>query len=128
MRVLLDTHAFLWWLWDAPKLSAKARKCIANENNVCLLSLASMWEMSIKASLGKLRLDRPLDQFLSEQLAANNFKSLEIGFRPIMLVNTLPFHHKDPFDRLLAAQALTEDIAIVSADGVFSRYGVKRIW
>ena len=128
MRVLLDTHVFLWWVWDVPELSTKAKKCIANKDNVCLLSMASVWEMSIKSSLGKLRLDRPLDQFIPEQLAANDFQILEIGFRPVMLVNTMPFHHKDPFDRLLAAQALSEDIAVVSADAVFTRYGVKRVW
>lgn len=128
MRVLLDTHAFLWWVWDAPELSAKAKKCIANEEHVCLLSMASVWEMAIKCSLDKLKLDRPLEQFIPEQLRANDFQILEIGLRPVMQVQQLPWHHKDPFDRLLIAQALAEDIAIVSADAVFTRYGVKRIW
>ena len=128
MRVLLDTHAFLWWVWDAPELTAKARKCIANPDNECLLSLASVWEIAIKSSLGKLKIDRSLDQFIPEQLSANGFKPLEIGFRHIMQVTTMPFHHKDPFDRLLAAQAREEKLLIVSADPVFTRYGIKRIW
>jgi len=128
MRVLLDTHAFLWWVWDAPELSAKARKYIANPDNECLLSLASVWEIAIKSSLGKLKIDRPLDQFIPEQLSANGFKPLEIGFRHIVRVNTMPFHHKDPFDRLLAAQAREEKLLIVSADPVFTQYGIKRIW
>ena len=128
MRVLLDTHAFLWWVWDAPELSAKARKCIANPDNECLLSLASVWEIAIKSSLGKLKIDRSLDQFIPEQLSANGFKPLEIGFRHIVQVNTMPFHHKDPFDRLLAAQAQEEKLLIISADPIFTQYGIKRIW
>lgn len=78
--------------------------------------------------MGKLKIDRPLERFISEQLSVNGFKPLEISFRSIVLVNTLPFHHKDPFDRLLVAQALEEKIPIVSADPIFTRYGVKRIW
>ncbi|MGV8933984.1 MAG: type II toxin-antitoxin system VapC family toxin [Gallionellaceae bacterium] len=128
MRVLLDTHAFLWWIWDAPELSAKARKYIANPENECLLSLASVWEIAIKSSLGKLKIDRSLDQFIPEQLSANGFKPLEIGFRHIVQVNTMPFHHKDPFDRLLAAQAQEEKLLIISADPIFTKYGIKRIW
>lgn len=128
MRILLDTHTFLWWVWDAPELSAKARKYIANPDNECLLSLASVWEIAIKSSLGKIKIDRPLDQFIPEQLSANGFKPLEIGFRHIVQVNTMPFHHKDPFDRLLAAQAREEKLLIVSADPIFTQYGIKRIW
>jgi PIN domain nuclease of toxin-antitoxin system len=128
MRVLLDTHAFLWWIGNAPELSNKARKCISNAENECLFSLVSAWEISIKSSLGKLKLDRTIDRFIPEHLALNRFKALEIGFRPIALVHSLPFHHKDPFDRLLIAQALDEKIAIVSANAVFKRYGVKTIW
>ena len=128
MRLLLDTHAFLWWIRDAAELSNKARKHISNPGNECLLSLASVWEIAIKASLGKLRIDRSLDQFIPEQLSANGFKPLEIGFRHIVLVNTMPFHHKDPFDRLLAAQAKEEGLPIVSADPIFAKYGVKQIW
>jgi PIN domain nuclease of toxin-antitoxin system len=128
MRVLLDTHAFLWWIWDAPELSAKARKYIANPENECLLSLASVWEIAIKSSLGKLKIDRSLDQFIPEQLSANGFRPLEIGFRHIVQVHTMPFHHKDPFDRLLAAQAQEEKLLIISADPIFTKYGIKRIW
>ncbi len=128
MRLLLDTHVFLWWVWDAAELSNKARKHISDPENECLLSLVSVWEIAIKASLGKLRIDRSLDQFIPEQLLANGFKLLEIGFRHIVLVNAMPFHHKDPFDRLLAAQAKEEGLSIISADPIFAKYGVKRIW
>ncbi len=128
MRVLLDTHAFLWWIDDAPSLSRKARASISSPRNECLLSIASCWEMAIKVSLGKLRLPGVIERFIPEQLAANAFRQLTIEFRHVARVAALPFHHRDPFDRLLAAQAIEEECAIVSADPVFRKYGVKRIW
>ena len=128
MRVLLDTHAFLWWVDDASSLSRKARTTIADPDNECLLSLASCWEMAIKLSLGKLRLSGAIERFIPEQLAANGFHQLAIDFRHVAKVAALPFHHRDPFDRLLAAQAIEERCAIVSADPVFRKYGVTRIW
>ena len=128
MRLLLDTHAFLWWVDDAPALSKKARTAIANPDNECLLSLASCWEMAIKLSLGKLHLPGAIERFIPEQLAANAFRQLTIDFRHVARVATLPFHHRDPFDRLLAAQAIVERCSIVSADPMFRKYGVKRIW
>lgn len=127
-RLLLDTHAFLWWVQDAPQLSKKARAAVTNPDNECLLSLASCWEMAIKLSLGKLTLSTTIDRFIPEQLAANGFRPLDIGFRHVARVAGLAFHHRDPFDRLLAAQALEEELTIVSADVVFRRYGVKCIW
>ena len=128
MRLLLDTHAFLWWVQDAPELSKKARASIANPDNECLLSLVSCWEIAIEVSLGKLTLPNPIERFVPEQLAANRFRQLDIGFRHVARVAGLTFHHRDPFDRLLAAQALEETLTMVSADPVFRRYGVKRIW
>lgn len=128
MRLLLDTHAFLWWVEDAPELSRKARQAVANPGNECFLSLASCWEMAIKLSLGKLKLAGVIERFLPEQLAANGFHQLEIDFRHVARVAAMPFHHRDPFDRLLAAQAKEEKLAIVSADAIFQKYGVKRIW
>lgn len=128
MRVLLDTHTFIWWVTDAPALSKKARKAITDPGNECLLSLASCWEMAIKLSLGKLRLPTSIERFIPDQLAANAFRQLEIEFRHVARVATLAFHHREPFDRLLAAQALEERCPIISADPLFRRYGVKRIW
>ena len=128
MRVLLDTHAFLWWIEDASSLSKKARAAISDPDNECLLSLVSCWEMAIKLSLGKLRLPGAIERFIPEHLAANAFRQLAIDFRHVAKVATLPFHHRDPFDRLLAAQAIEERCAIVSADPVFRKYGVTRIW
>src|SRR5438132_2984975 len=127
MRVLLDTHAFLWWVEDAPTLSKRARTAIADPDNECLLSLASCWEMAIKISLGKLRLPGAIERFIPEQLSANAFRQLEIDFRHVARVATLPFHHRDPFDRILAALALEEHCAIVSGDRTFWKYGEKRI-
>lgn len=128
MRLLLDTHAFLWWIDDARELSRKARAAIGSPENECLLSMASSWEMAIKVSNGKLRLPAAIERFVPEQLAANGIRQLAIEFRHVARVASLPFHHRDPFDRLIAAQALEEDCVIVSADTVFRRYGVKRIW
>ena len=128
MRLLLDTHTFLWWVNDATELSTKARKAITSVENQCFLSLASCWEMSIKVSLNKLRLTQPIERFVPEHLAANEFRLLGIEFSHIARTGALPFHHRDPFDRLLAAQALSEDLAIASADPIFRHYGIKRVW
>lgn len=127
-RLLLDTHTFLWWVDDAPKLTAAARRAIGDPNNECYLSMASCWEMAIKSSLGKLQLARPVERFVSEQLAANAFTLLNIELRHTAKVEKLPFHHRDPFDRLLIVQAATEKLTIVSADRAFSDYGVKVLW
>jgi PIN domain nuclease of toxin-antitoxin system len=127
MRLLLDTLAFLWWV-SGQRMSRRAKAAIADVRNDCHVSVASGWEIAIKVSLGKLRVDGALDRFLPEQLAANGFRPLAIELRHTARVSLLPFHHRDPFDRLLVAQALLEGLALVSADPVFSRYGVKRIW
>jgi PIN domain nuclease of toxin-antitoxin system len=108
-------------------LSARASNAIANADEV-LLSVTSCWEIAIKASLGKLTLTSPLERFLTEQIAFNRFELLHIELPHAVRVGTLPWHHRDPFDRLLAAQALHEKLAMVSADPVFRKYGVRRIW
>ncbi len=128
MRLLLDTHALLWWVEDAPQLSTKARKAIAAADAECFVSLACAWEMAIKCQLGKLKLASSVRQYFPSQLAANGFVQLDIAFRHVARVESLPFHHRDPFDRLLIAQALEEKLTLVSADAVFENYGVKRLW
>ena len=128
MRLLLDTHAFLWWLGASPRLSRRAKSAIGNARNQCLVSVASGWEIAIKLSLGKLRIDAALDRFLPEQLAANGFQPLAIELKHAARVARLAFHHRDPFDRLLIAQAIEEELSVVTADPVFTRYGVKRVW
>jgi PIN domain nuclease of toxin-antitoxin system len=128
MRLLLDTHAFLWWIADDAQLSKRARSAIATRRDECFVSIASCWEIAIKVSLEKLKLEAPVDRFIPEQLAVNSFSLLSIEFGHVARVARLPFHHRDPFDRLLAGQALIDDLTVVSADPIFRRYGVKRLW
>jgi PIN domain nuclease of toxin-antitoxin system len=124
--VLIDTHALLWWISGDKQLSSRARRAIADGN--CHFSMASCWETAIKISLDRLGLDRPLAQFFKEELAVNGITLLGIEFRHVMRVAQLPFHHRDPFDRLLIAQAMEEDFALVSKDSCFDAYEVNRIW
>ncbi len=128
MRLLIDTRAFLWWVGDSRELSRRARAAIGNGRNECLVSIASGWEIAIKVSLGELRIEGSLDRFLPEQIAANGFRPLPIDLKHAARVAALPFHHREPFDRLLAAQALEEDLALVTADPVFAKYGIRRVW
>jgi PIN domain nuclease of toxin-antitoxin system len=128
VKLLLDTHAFLWWVGDTRGLSRKARSAIGSGRNACFVSVASGWEIAVKVSLGNLRIESSLDRFLPEQLAANGFQPLAIDLKHTARVAVLPFHHRDPLDRLLAAQALEEELAMVTADPVFAKYGVRRVW
>jgi len=128
MRLLLDTHTLLWWVEDEPLLSPKARAAIGDENNECFVSLVSAWEMAIKVNLEKLRLSIPVLEYFQQHLPANNFKQLHISLEHVSRVQHLPLHHRDPFDRLLIAQAHQEGLVMVSADAVFSGYGIERIW
>ncbi len=128
MRILLDTHVFLWWVADDARLTGRVRRQIEAVKNPCFFSVASCWEMAIKIGLGKLRLPEPIDTFIPDQLAANGIELLPIEFLDATSVAKLDRHHGDPFDRLIIAQALRRDLAIASADRVFSKYGVKRAW
>jgi PIN domain nuclease of toxin-antitoxin system len=127
-RLLLDTHTFLWWVNDAPELSNAARRAISNADNDCFLSIASCWEMAIKSSLGKLSLSLPVDRFVLNQITENGFMILNIELRHVALVESLPFHHRDPFDRLLIGQAISDKLTLVTADRMFSHYDVGLIW
>ena len=128
MRVLIDTHVFLWWVEGDRALPAKARAVLADQDNECLFSLVSAWELAIKAGLGKLKLTIPVRRYITEHVAANGFRMLDIRMAHIGRVELLPPHHGDPFDRLLIAQALEEKLPVITADTVFRDYGVKRIW
>ena len=128
MRVLVDTHVFLWWVEGDRTLPAKARAALANQENECLISLVSAWELAIKAGLGKLKLALPVERYVVEHVAANGFRMLDIRMAHVGRVETLDPHHGDPFDRLLIAQALVEKLPVVTADPIFRKYGVKRIW
>lgn len=127
-RVLLDTHAFLWFITSDPKLSASADRAIRTGRNRVLLSVASLWEICIKTGLGKLPIPQPLDTFLPAQLAANRIEVLPILSEHAYAVAQLPLHHRDPFDRLLIVQALAEGLPILSADAAFVSYAVELIW
>lgn len=128
MRLLLDTHAFLWWVEGTPSIGRRARAAVSNPDNEVLLSIASSWELAIKLRLGKLRLAQRLDRFIPEQLRVNGFSLLDVRLPHVVRVADLPFRHRDPFDRLLVAQDLEDDLTIVSADRIFRRYGVAVIW
>jgi PIN domain nuclease of toxin-antitoxin system len=128
VRLLLDTRAFLWWVADSPELSRRARRTIAAADNECLVSAASCWEMAIKVSIGKLELPGTVERFVPHHLMVNGFRELPVETRHAAGVARLPFHHRDPFDRLLVSQALLEDLSVVSADSNFGKYGVTRIW
>ena len=122
MRLLLDTHVLLWWLSDDRKLAKNARDIIADSNNDVLVSSASLWEVAIKASLGRLEIE--LDD-LENAIVRNGFRPLPIGFRHAVTVGRLPAIHRDPFDRMLVAQARVEELRLVSHDRVFERYGLS---
>ncbi len=128
MRLLLDTHALLWFLQNSPSLSAAAKAAVEDPANEKFVNIATCWEMAIKAGLGKLRLVGPVAVFLGRELAANNFDLLAISLAHATAVESLPRHHKDPFDRLLIAQTQAEGMRIVSVDAAFDPYGVTRIW
>ena len=128
MNFLLDTHALLWFLWDDPLLSTTARDVIVEPSHRKLVSIASCWEIAIKTGLGKLDLGEPSQAFLSRELAINNFELLPISLEHATAVEGLALHHRDPFDRMLVAQAQSLHCAIVSVDAVLDQYGVGRIW
>ena len=128
MKLLLDTHAFLWWVDGTRAIGRRARAAVSDPDNEVLFSIASCWELAIKLSLGKLRLTQSLDRFIPEQLTHNGFSLLDVELRHVVRVADLPFRHRDPFDRLLVAQALEDELAVVSADRVFRKYGVTTLW
>ncbi|WP_287370397.1 type II toxin-antitoxin system VapC family toxin [Oceanithermus sp.] len=127
-RLLLDTHAFLWWISDDPRLSPAAREAIADGASEVFLSAVSVWEMVIKMGLGRLELPEDLESFLARQLQVNGFRPLAMTLPHALAVRHLPDVHKDPFDRLLVAQAQHEELVLVSRDAAVRRYPVPVIW
>jgi PIN domain nuclease of toxin-antitoxin system len=128
MRLLLDTHAFLWFIMGSANLGTNARRLIENPAHERLLSIVSLWEIATKTSLGKLILSAPFDELFPAQLTLNGIDILNINVDHLSTVTLLPFHHRDPFDRLIMAQALVEKLPIVSIDGALDVYGVTRLW
>ena len=126
--MILDTHTFLWWVDDSPRLSDFARNVIADERTRPIFSVVSGWEIAIKVGVGKLKIPDPPEAFLTEQLSRNDVEVLPIYLRHALRVHGLPDHHRDPFDRLLIAQALAEDVAIVTADPSIADYPVETLW
>jgi len=128
MKLLLDTHTFIWWASAPEKLSEKALAACENTENSLILSVASAWGMQIKSHLGKLRLDMPLKELIKSQKKENDLKILPVELKHTYELNTLPSIHKDPFDRLLIAQSNLEDLTLVSKDSKFSGYSVNVLW
>ena len=128
MRYLLDTGVWLWSLIDAGRINPGARQLFAGGREELYLSAASSWEISIKYSLGKLRLPLPPTRLIPQALAAQGIQSLPITHTHALWVSDLPLHHRDPFDRLLIAQAQSEGMAILTADRSFERYSVDLFW
>ena len=128
MNLLLDTHTFIWWAGEPEKLSARALQALEDENNHLFLSFVSLWEIQIKVQLGKMKLGLPLKPWLDSQEQANAIEFLPITQHHIFELDSLPFHHKDPFDRLLIAQSIFEKITIVSADPKLSAYPARLLW
>jgi len=128
VRLLLNTHTFLWFILNDSNLSITARNLIDDQRNDILLSPASPWEIAIKISIGKYRLPGPFADFMDRQIAENDLDILPITLAHAAVVTALPFHHKDPFDRLILAQPIVEAVPILSADVIFDSYPVTRIW
>ena len=128
MRALLDTHAFVWWLADSGRLSRTARQAIADEENDIVVSAASAWEITTKYRLGRLPEGAVAAVDVAGSIAGQGFGELTISVTDAERAGRLPGPHRDPFDRMLIAQALARDLVIVSIDAVFDRYGVNRLW
>lgn len=124
---LLDTHTFIWFIEGSKELSRTARQTIEIDNADNYVSIVSLWEIAIKVSLGKLELKTPFNQ-IDRQITQNSFEILPITFEDTLIISALPFHHRDPFDRVIIAQAITNKLTIISKDELFSSYTTKVIW
>ncbi len=128
MNVLLDTHAFLWWVVDDPQLSNTAKAIIADQSNAIYVSVISAWEIIIKERIGKLILPEPPETYIPSRLASNQFISLNVQIQHVLQIAALPDHHRDPFDRLLIAQSQVENIPLLTVDHQIRQYSVNVIW
>ncbi len=126
MIYLIDTHALIWFLSNSKQLSKKALEAIENENVV--VSIASLWEISLKISLGKLKLAQPFAEVFPKQLEINSIEILPIAIEHLKLVSELEYFHRDPFDRLIIVQAISEGMTLISKDSVFQKYDVDLLW
>ncbi len=127
MAFLLDTHTFLWFINGDKKLPKNIRSVIDNIDNKCYLSIASLWEIAIKMRVNKLELDFGFSGLLS-QIIDNNFELLDINFKHLLELTSLELHHRDPFDRIIIAQAIEENFTIITKDGNLKLYNIKVLW
>jgi PIN domain nuclease of toxin-antitoxin system len=128
MKLLLDTHTFVWWDSEPAKLSPQVLVLCQDRQNALLLSVVSVWEMQIKLQLGKLRMALPLRETVESQRQTNNIEILPVTLEHVLTLENLPAHHKDPFDRLLVAQAIVEKAILVSGDPNIARYADQVVW
>ena len=128
MNYLLDTHAFIWWNEGSPKLPVDVRQALSDRSNQIWLSHASVWEMQIKVQIGKLKLGAPLADLIDQEIRVNRLRLLAISYDDIMRLDSLPMHHRDPFDRMIIAQTLTGGFHLVADDSEFPPYGVPIFW
>ncbi len=128
MNLLLDTHAFLWWVTDDPQLSATVRTLITDPDNTIFFSVVSAWEIVIKAQSGKLMLPEPAATYIPSRLETNRFITQSVDLAHVLKIASLPAHHRDPFDRLLIAQSQVEQIPIATIDSLITQYSVEVIW
>ncbi len=128
MDLLLDTHSLLWFIAGDDKLNKPTRQLIANLNNRTKISVVSLWEMTIKIGTGKLTLARPFEELFPKQLILNEIEILPIKLEHISVLAQLPLYHRDPFDRMIIAQTIAENLQVISKDKIFQKYPVKVIW
>jgi PIN domain nuclease of toxin-antitoxin system len=128
VALLLDTHTFLWFINNDPRLSPAAALRIGDADERVLLSVVSAWEIVIKMATGKLTLARPLPELWRDSILRNDFEVLDVTADHVFALEPLPLHHRDPFDRLLIAQAVADGLELVSADTAFDAYPVTRVW
>lgn len=128
MKLLLDTHTFIWWDSQPDKLSSKILTLLKSEDSILIHSVVSVWEMQIKVQLGRLTLDLPLSSLINSQRQINSIQILPITLEHVLALDQIPLHHKDPFDRLLIAQAIVENLTVASNDKNFEKYIDRLIW
>ena len=128
MNYLLDAHSILWYTLNDDRLPVQQYRNIENSSNQIFISYVSIWEIGIKNSIGKLKIEKSFESFVKEKLEPYNFIFLSIQLSHVIEATSLPFHHRDPFDRMLIAQSKIENIPVISSDSVFDKYGVTRVW
>jgi PIN domain nuclease of toxin-antitoxin system len=128
MKLLLDTHTFIWWASEPDKLSRKVLTACENPNNTLILSVVSAWEIEIKRQLGRLNLDMPLEDLIDTQQQSNDLQIMTIALKHILALKNLPAIHNDPFDRLLIAQSNVEGLTLATMDKTISAYSVSILW